>query len=232
MSNVVHHYLDGSQELAEFLQENWLNLSEFLVDMKQIRYSDNQFHIQFDTRGSDYPLDLVEEVLAQFPQTSWTAMEENCIRQAEFNFQHQELTYREREVVEAVGDCVMEYEIEDTFFRPQQYIFLHDSGRLIIEDFILNNRNEWELTADEIDEFYSQIKWMNEYKDKGGSCVGTTLSSQNCIFAYFFQFENSISFDSPGYLSDEIDEIASRNFTLFTSYLKLLLDKKQIRNLL
>ena len=232
MSNVVHHYLDVSQELAEFLQKNRLKLSQMLIDMKQIRQSANQIHVQFDTRGSDYPLDLVKEVLTQFPQTSWTAMEENCIRQAMFSMQNQEVSIFHREIVEAVGDCVMKYQIETEDYRPQQAIFLFSSGILQLENFIGNNAIETKLTPEELEEFYAQIEWMKEFKEKGGACVDTVLPNGNSIYAPFVHFKSFICFDSPGYSVEEVDAVASQNFTLFTSYLKQIINKKQIRNLL
>ncbi|MGM3223460.1 hypothetical protein ACS2UX_27300, partial [Bacillus cereus group sp. BC244] len=69
----------------------------------------------------------------------------------------------------------MKYQIETEDYRPQQAIFLFSSGILQLENFIGNNAIETKLTPEELEEFYAQIEWMKEFKEKGGACVDTVL---------------------------------------------------------
>lgn len=234
MANYVYHYLQGSKKLANFLEENCLDLSVFPIDLEWKKSDDSHFFIQFSTRGIEYPLELIKEILLQFPETTWYAMEENCIRQAAFQLEAGEVTVTERKVTEAVNDNILALQLEDGEYRAQESLFLFESGRLVVEHFWENKSSEIQLNSIENENIQEHLEWLCKQMTSlsWGACVDTIAPDENQICCYIHFKHYDYTFENPIYEDDVADEEMSVHFTIFYQHLKYLLENKQIRNLL
>lgn len=235
MTNYVYHYLQTSKNLVDFFKENRFDFSVFPIDLKWKELDDLQSRIQFSTRGTKYPLNLVKEVLLQFPETIWYAMDENCVRQVEFKLDGGKVTVIDRKVTEADDDSILSLQLDDVNGRAQEYLFLFENGRLVIEHFLENKFSEVQLDGFENQKIRENLEWLCRHVTNpswGAFVVDTLALEENriCCYihfeAYHYIFENSI------YEDDGVDEEMSYHFTIFYEHLKQLLENKRVGNIL
>ena len=234
MANYVYHYLQGSKKLVNFLEENCLDLSVFPIDLEWKKSDDLHFFIQFSTRGAEYPLDLIKEILLQLPETTWYGMEENCIRQAAFQLEAGEVVVTERKVTEAVNDNILTLQLNDENDSAQEYLFLFESGRLVVEHFLENKSSEIQLNRDENETIQEYVDWLCKQTKNPiwGACVDTMAPEEKQICCYIHFKHYGYTFENPIDEDDVVDEEMSYHFSIFYQHLKHLLENKQIRNLL
>ncbi|WP_128835614.1 hypothetical protein [Streptococcus sp. DD11] len=143
------------------ISKNRLDLPSVLIDLTIEETSDDCCQIQFNTRNAEYPKALMQEVMLKFPNTTWYAMEENCILQAKFFLKDGKVGYSERSVTEMVGDCVLSFQIEQAETRrPQAIYFLFADGRILFEDFLNNCYEEKRMDRNEKKGFFNQLDWL------------------------------------------------------------------------
>lgn len=185
---------------------------------------------------TDYPLEMIEAVLSQFPQTVWYAMEENCVSQAEFYYVNGELSYSEREVTQANGDNIMELrlEVEGYEYRAEGIVFLFASGQIVVEQFLENKATTIQLTSVENDEIQEYLNWLCQQSraEIWGVCIEAEPALGEDITCYIHFQDYHVTFESPIYDDDEVDESASYHFTIFYQHLKQLIESKGIKNIL